>query len=394
VPSPAVERGPGYPQLGGHLLDGQQRVARGSGVVGRGGGGPAGSGWRSRGRLVRGSATTDALLSPPRQVRPPPGRRRPASARGGRSGKTGKGERPRGRVQWGRGWRAARPCRRGRPAGAGAGWSRAVTSCAPSPLPGAVAASPDAGRRGTLACRPGPQASSLHSARRVKSSAPSPGAGLTPSHEPRVDADRYPGRQERPAPHAGGYREGGPGARTATVRAPVVSAPAPGRRPGTGSPGCGRRVMLTKGSVIGRSLAPSGFPSTTEIGFSGPFFAGHPEKGAGEAKKRGCCRRFVYFRWPFMYLARPGVYLAGDDAGQRPDVPGRERQSAGAAGRGNPAATASQPRRNNTKTARPGQLGAVPAAPFARPVRYTALAAASALAAGSPAAPGAAGTSR
>ncbi|MGH3218641.1 MAG: hypothetical protein ACRDPY_08015, partial [Streptosporangiaceae bacterium] len=88
-----------------------------------------------------------------------------------------------------------------------------MTSCAPAPLPGVEAAGPDAGRRGGLACRPGPQASSLHSARRVKSALRGPGAGLTSRPEPRVDAGRYPGRQEGAAPHEGrppgGYREGG-----------------------------------------------------------------------------------------------------------------------------------------------------------------------------------------
>ena len=258
--APAVESRPGYPQLGGYLLDGQQRVARGSGVCGRGGGGPAGSGLGSRGRPVRGSATTDAPLRPACQVRPPPGRRRQAAGRGGRPWDQGQEERRRG-------WRAARPCRRGRPAGPGARWSRAVTPCAPSPLPGVEAADPDAGRRGALACRPGPQASSLHSARPVKSARPGAGAGLTPGPEPRVDTGRHPARREGPARHEGrppgGYRVGGTGARTATVRAPVAHAPAPGRRPGTGSPGCARRVILTGGSVIGRSLTPPGFPSTT-----------------------------------------------------------------------------------------------------------------------------------
>ena len=249
--------------------------SRGTGCSGRGGGGPAGSGWRPRGRPVRGSATTDAPLRPPRQVRPPPGRRRPGVARVGRPGGTGKGERPRGRPER-RGRRAARPCRRGRPAGPGAGWSRAVTSCAPSPLPGVEAAGPDAGRLGALACRPGPQASSLHSARRVKSARHGPGAGLTPGPERRVDTGRYPPGQEGPARHEGrppgGYREGGTGARTATVRAPVAHAPAPGRRPGTGSPGCARRVILTGGSVIGRSLMPSGFPSHYRNRVFGAFF--------------------------------------------------------------------------------------------------------------------------
>jgi hypothetical protein len=244
--------------------------------AGRGGGGPAGSGLGSRGRPVRGSGSTDAPLGPPRQVRPPPGRRRQAAARGGRPCPLGKEVRPRGRARRrGWGWRAARPCRRGRPAGAGAGWSRAVTSCAPSPLPGVEAAGPGAGRRGGLACRPGPQASTLDSARRVKSARP-PGArpGLTPCPEPRVDAGRYPPGQEGPTPHGGrpprGCREGGTGARTATVRAPVV--PAPAGRPGTGSPGCARRVTLAGGSVIGRSLAPLGFPSHYRNRVFGAFF--------------------------------------------------------------------------------------------------------------------------
>jgi hypothetical protein len=171
----------------------------------------------------------------------------------------------------------------GRPAGPGAGWSRAVTSCAPSPLPGVEAAGPDAGRRGRLACRPGPQASSLHSARPVKSKRPGtvPGrAGLTPVPEPRVDAGRCPAGQEGAALGEGrrpGGHHRGTVARTATVRATV--APAADGQPGSGVPDCGERVMLTEGSVIGRSLAPSGFPSTTEIGFSGLFFAALPKSG-------------------------------------------------------------------------------------------------------------------
>jgi hypothetical protein len=126
---------------------------------------------------------------------------------------------------------------------------------------------------GALACRPGPQASTLNSARPVKSTRPGAGAGLTPGPEPRVDAGRYPPRQEGAALGEGrppGGHHGGTGARTATVRAPVV--PAPAGQPGTGAPGRAQRVMLTEGSAIGRSLVPPGFPSTTEIGFSGAFF--------------------------------------------------------------------------------------------------------------------------
>jgi len=87
----------------------------------------------------------------------------------------------------------------------------------------------------------------------------------------------------------------------------------------------------------------------------------------------------------------PAVYLAGNDAGQRPDVPGRERPAAGAAGRGyaRPLPPAAQGQRED------GAAGAasvaVPAAPSARAARYAALGAASALVAGSPAASGAAG---
>ena len=147
--------------------------------------------------------------------------------------------------------RAARPCRRGRPAGAGAGWSRAVTDGTPSPLPGVEAAGPAAGRRGALACRPGPQASTLHSGRPVKS----PGPG------PRADTGRCPARpEEETAPAAGrpraGYREGGTVARTAKVRATVVHAPDAGQA-GEGTAGCAQRVMLSEGSVMGWLVPPA-----------------------------------------------------------------------------------------------------------------------------------------
>jgi hypothetical protein len=83
-------------------------------------------------------------------------------------------------------------------------------------------------------------------------------------------------------PADGGYRERGTVARTAQVRATVV--PAPGRWSGTGTPGGTQRVMLTEGSVIGRSLTTPGFPPTTEIGFSGPFLAPAHQKEPDEAK--------------------------------------------------------------------------------------------------------------
>ena len=51
----------------------------------------------------------------------------------------------------------------------------------------------------------------------------------------------------------------------------------------------------------------------------------------------------------------PAVYLTGNDAGQRPDVPGRERLADGAAGRGNARPRPQAGRRDNAKTARPGR---------------------------------------
>jgi hypothetical protein len=162
-------------------------------------------------------------------------------------------------VPRGGGWRAARPGWRGRLAGAGAGWSRAVTDGTPSPLPGVEAAGPDAGLRCGLACSPGPPASSLHSGCPVKS--PDAGPGLTPVPRPRVDAGRFPPGQAGAAPlegwSQGGCRQGGRVACTTKVkvRATVVHAPAAGQ-PDTGTPAGAQRVMLLEGSVMGW-LVPS-----------------------------------------------------------------------------------------------------------------------------------------
>jgi len=216
LPAPAAESRPGHPQLGDHLIDPQQRVIRGTGRSARGGGGPAGSGARSRGRPVRGSATTDAPLRPPRQVRPPPSRPRRTAAWG--CGETGKEAKPRGRRH--AAWRAAWSCRRGRPAGPGAG-SRTV---ADGTLPSA------AGPRDGLASRPGPQASTRTSPRQVKSPPPSTGTGLTPGPEPRVDAARCPPRMNKgtalgPANHRPGTAKG------ARWRVPARHAPPSHQRP-------------------------------------------------------------------------------------------------------------------------------------------------------------------
>ena len=235
--APAVERGPGHPQRGGHLLDRQQRVIRGSGCSVRGGGGPAGSGWRSRALPVRGSATTDAPLRPPRQVRPPPGRPRRTAAWGCGKREWRKGPRWRGRVAW--------SCWRGRPAGPGAG-SRTV---ADGTLP------PDAGLQSGLASRPGPQASPRTSPRQVKPAPPQAGTGLTPGPEPRAGTARCPPRTNKgTAPGTGrlwaGHHEGGTVARTRAVRATVAPAPCDGGQPDEGMSACTQRAAPLQGSVM------------------------------------------------------------------------------------------------------------------------------------------------
>ena len=282
MPSPAVESRPGHPQLGDHLLDRQQRVIRGSRCSVRGGGGPAGSGWGSRGRPVRGSATTDAPLRPPRQVRPPPGRPRRTAPRGCRETGKKEGPRRRGRAAC----RAAWSCRRGSPTGPGAG-SRTV---ADGTLP------PAAGRRSGLASRPGPQASTRTFAGQVKSAPPQAGTGLTPGPEPRVDtAGASPGRTRAPPRERAGH---GPGtAKGARWRVParhatVVLTLRAARQPDEGVPACRQHAALPQGSVMGR-VGPvcRALPATTEIGFSGPFFTRCQKIGSCEIETRGCGNR-------------------------------------------------------------------------------------------------------
>ena len=235
LPAPAVERGPRHPQLGGHLLDRQQRVIRGTGSSARGGGGPAGSGCRSRGRPVRGSATTDAPLRPPCQVRPPPGRLAGAArgpARG--SGESGTAA-PRSGLRGGAGGRrAARPCRRGRPAGAGAGFPG-------GDLVRALAVARGSG--GRPCCRPAGR------------------AGLPPGTagiHPRLRPPRQVGPDLAPACTAG-------------RRWPV-----PAARPGEGTPGGGQRVTLDEGTVMAGGPACRRFAdSLHKSGFEGPFSPGH-----------------------------------------------------------------------------------------------------------------------
>ena len=219
----------------------------------------------------------------------------PGAGDGGRSGASGRGtrkeeERPRGWLaRRRRRWQAARSCRRGRPAGAGAG-SRAATGGASPPLPGVVAAGPVAGRRGGLACRPGPQASTLHSARPVKSQRPGAGAGLPPDPQPRVETSRDPPRQEG-APPGPARPPGGPHGGRAPRRCspPSYMRPPPRStlraRPAAGSPLC----WLRDRSLSGCSrLTPISAHLRNRV-LKGPFHS-HWEIGAGGSRATRLCR--------------------------------------------------------------------------------------------------------
>ena len=91
LPAPAVERGPRHPQLGGHLLDRQQRVIGGTGSCSRG--------WRGRPGAVRvpgggpSVGPPDARSAPPRPSSSAPPYRSPAQDC--RPGRHRKGERAR-----------------------------------------------------------------------------------------------------------------------------------------------------------------------------------------------------------------------------------------------------------------------------------------------------------
>lgn len=171
-------------------------------------------------------------------------------------------------VRRGEGQRAARLGRSGRPAGPGAA-SRAVTDGAAKP--GLLtAARPLPGRRGRLAFHPGPLASTLHSARHVKSARPCTGAGLTLGSESRVATCRCPPGQEGVAPGQGrppgGYRKGG-----TVARATVVAAAS--WQPGTGAAALGQRVVLMKCSGMA-GLVPRADALLTHLhksGFECPF---------------------------------------------------------------------------------------------------------------------------
>ena len=69
-------------------------------------------------------------------------------------------------------------------------------------------------------------------------------------------------------------------------------------------------------------------------GFWGLFSLGTPKKVLVRQKSAVVAGGSFTSGGPSCTSRVPAVYLAGNDAGQRPDVPGRERPAAGAAGRG------------------------------------------------------------
>jgi hypothetical protein len=205
----------------------------------------------------------------------------------------------------GEGRRAARSCCRGRPGGPSA-TSRTVTDGAAQP--GLLtAARPLAGRRDGLAFRPGPLASTLHSAWHVKPARPGTGAGLTPVLKPRVDTCRCPPSQQGAAPGEGrppgGYREGSTVAR---ARATVV--PAASRRPGTGAAALGQRVMLMKCSGMA-VLVPRAAASLTHLHKSGfeCLFSPAAEKSFRQPGHVAACREStkVSVGSAYLSIARP-----------------------------------------------------------------------------------------
>jgi hypothetical protein len=244
-------------------------------------GGPAGSGHRSRGRPVRGCATTDAPLRPPRQVRP-----RLADDCGQRRGAAGNED----RRETARAARASRRVRAGGPVlpegkagGSGLGVARAVTDGAAPPLPAAQAACPPAARDRRHPASTPPVASS---------------AGTRPARRGGL-CGRPVGRW---VPRRARHRGASARVRRA-ARWPVWA------------PTCGERVTPLEG--ICHVLA-------------GPS-----------------CRCFsAHYRNQFLsalFHAPPGDQLlagkGGNDAGQRTDIPGRERQADSAAGRVAPGGT-------------------------------------------------------
>jgi hypothetical protein len=292
----------------------QQRVAWGSGLVGRGGRGAG----RERSPFpgaARPWVRDDGRSAPPAASSPPPAG---PTAVGGCPGlpALGPGERgkaPRTRCAAGQEGGPAQP--EGKAGRAGHGvvpGGDLVRALAVAGGGGSRPGCQPAGRAGLPPGTAGIQPP-LRPPRQVRPARCRGGLDTPPRATRRCGP--APARREWVAPHEGrppgGYREGGTVARTAKVRTTVVHASA--RRPGTGSPGCGQRVILLCGSVMAGLIprAAAFFADTTEIGFSGPFSPATPKIGAREARNTVVAGSYVHLRWPFVYLACPGRVPAG-----------------------------------------------------------------------------------
>src|SRR5262249_4454324 len=94
----------------------------------------------------------------------------------------------------------------------------------------------------------------------------------------------------------------------ATRRCPPVPG-SPATRPTAQcgrAPGAAQRVMLTGGSVIGRSLTPPGFLSTTEIGFGGAFFTAPLKLVLVRQESTVVAGSCAPLRWPCASFPCPG----------------------------------------------------------------------------------------
>ena len=400
--APAVERRPRHPQLGGHLIDRQQRVIRGCGFAGRGGGGAG------RERLAFPGAARpwvrhDARSAPPAASSPAPARPARAGRGPGRPAR-GPGERGPALGPGGRGPAPQTRCAAGRCQAGGPALPERPTLPEGKAVRGGRGVVPGGDRRHALAgagggggrpgCRPAGRAG-----------LPPGTAGIQPPLRPPRQADRRgTGLDTRPratrrygpvpdppggagparGPAAGRVPRRGTVARTAKVRATVVHARAAGQ-PGAGTPGRAQRVILLEGSVIGWLVPPCCrfFRLTQKSGFEGLF-----SLAPGNWCWRGRARRLLqgsgappvvlFCTWRVPAQVSVLMYLAG--SGRRGGNGHTQRYR-------RPAGTGT--RQVHVQTARPGRLFAVTAAPSARAAHYAALGAASALVPGPPAASGA-----
>ena len=261
LPAPAVESRPGHPQLGDHLIDRQQRVARGSGCFVRG--------WRRAGRerlafpgAARPWVRDDGRSAPPAPSSPAPAG--PATA------DDGLGQRGNGKG--------------GKAASAGA-HGLAGGLVLPEGKAGRTRRGiPDGGRRHTPAGRwpaeraglpPGTAGINPHLSPpgQVRPAPVSDGLDTRPRATGRYGQYRSRTNKGTGQPWAG-HREGGTVARARAARATVALALRAGGQTVEGVLACRQRAALSEGSVMD-GLAPlaAALFATTEIRFSGAFHA-------------------------------------------------------------------------------------------------------------------------